>query len=610
MPRPLALVMAAFALVALSCASMSVTPSDGSAGPDGDANTTGPASLGAEVSGEPVDQLDILVVMDNSGSMFPNQALLVAQLRPLFEALTNPPDLDGNGRPDALPPRSIHVGVVSTDLGTAGASIPGCANAESGDDGLLNPIRNGQATARHEPWISAPIGFRPDDCTRPDQFPSFLTFSSGASGLATFVHDVHCNVTLMTHGCGLEQPLEAVHRAIVWRRADDRPGNTDPNAGFLREDAVLAIVVISDEEDGSVRDCRYAEPGVACSEATDVFQMASTPWGSPSLNLRFYLYPPGSAQDPTWPLDRYVDPRNPARGYLSVKPRHPERIVCAAITGVPLTLPTRRVGNETLTDWTALLGRPAGGDVDNLAGRDNASAYDNPTEREGPTSMRQANLDPACVDRVVPACRREGSSYNPASPPCQVTEQYFAWPARRIVEIARRMDEAALCAGRPCRNGIVVSACHRDYAAAGIAIAQRIQSRLGGGRCVLMAPPTRQFAEGTGIACRVRQSLPAGSACRPEQGRVGATDDAGRPVSDPLDASRVVCDMAQLPVLGTSPVTSSRGYFPSGERAPTNGVGYFFDTSPDPITPACLGRVAFTSLAALQVGVRAYMDCP
>lgn len=43
---------------------------------------------------------------------------------------------------------------------------------------------------------------------------------------------------------------------------------------------------------------------------------------------------------------------------------------------------------------------------------------------EGPVSMRQGNFDPACPTRVVPPCRREGST---VSTLCDPAAQYFAW---------------------------------------------------------------------------------------------------------------------------------------------------------------------------------------
>src|SRR5581483_12101465 len=132
-----------------------------------------------------------------------------------------------------------------------------------------------------------------------------------------------CNVALYVGGCGLEQQLEAVDRALVTHDASERAGNTDPNAGFLRSNALLAIVLLTDEEDGSVRDCRFAH-GTPCTDALDVFNSASTAWSSMNLNLRDYLYTPGSPQDPTWPIDRYVDAHDASHGWLALKPGHPE----------------------------------------------------------------------------------------------------------------------------------------------------------------------------------------------------------------------------------------------------------------------------------------------
>jgi hypothetical protein len=66
---------------------------------------------------------------------------------------------DSHDVPVHRPVRSLHLGVVSTDLGTPGSSVPGCANSDIGDDGRLNPIRYGEAIGRHEPWTSAPPTF-------------------------------------------------------------------------------------------------------------------------------------------------------------------------------------------------------------------------------------------------------------------------------------------------------------------------------------------------------------------------------------------------------------------------------------------------------------------
>lgn len=61
---------------------------------------------------------------------------------------------------------------------------------------------------------------------------------------------------------------------------------------------------------------------------------------------------------------------------------------------------------------------------------------------------------------------------------CLTTDRYFAWPGRRIVEVARRFDESPRCDGAPCGNGYVASICADDFSPAMAAIAQRIRRRL------------------------------------------------------------------------------------------------------------------------------------
>jgi hypothetical protein len=389
--------------------------------------------------------VDLLFVVDNSNSMSQNQQNLAENFGVFIDALTAPPTDPQTGRPLYQPVSSLHVGVISTDLGTPGSVVPSCANSDVGDNGFLNPIRNGLAMRTHQPWTTAPPGRRPARCTMDmNQYPNFLTFSASASP-ADFRDDFVCNAYLSTGGCGLEQQLESAYRALVTHDARDRMGNVSPNAGFVRDDAVLGIVFVTDEEDGSVRDTRHAEPGFPVQDATDVFNSASTAWASNAdLNLRFYMYTPGSAQDPTWPLDRYLDPANPARGFTGLKPGRPELVVIGAIAGVPLEPPTTTNARGTRTiDWDVLLGRTPDGS-------DGYTAMSS----EGPVSMRQRNMDPMCSTRVVPACRREGSSHNPMA--CDAQAQYFAWPSRRIAELVRRADERY-------GNGLLTSICRNSY---------------------------------------------------------------------------------------------------------------------------------------------------
>jgi hypothetical protein len=542
-------------------------------------NTNLQSGVRIPVTNDAIENVDMLFEIDNSNSMSENQANLARNFGTLIDQLVNPPVNPMTMRPLYPPVKSLHLGVISSDLGTPGSVVPSCANTDQGDDGLLNPVRNGAALRQHYPWTTAPPGRRPARCTNdPNQFPSFLRFDRMTSDATQFREEFVCNAYLSIGGCGLEQQLESMYRALVVRNPRMMAGNTDPNAGFVRDNAVLALVMVTDEEDGSTRDCRYAERGVPCTDAVTVFDIMSPQWSSNDLNLRFYMYTPGSAQDPTWNIDRYISPTQPNRGFTSLKPGRPDLVIFSAIAGVPINLPTRGTGMTQEIDWNMLLGtNPDGSD-----GYTGMSA-------EGPISMRQRNMDPACSTRVVPACRREGSTM---ATTCDPAAQYFAWPSRRVVQVARRFAERY-------QNGTVSSICKNDYSSALTQIVERIQSRLQG-RClprpIETVPSACEMGDTRGNCvrtnCIVREILPAGmssaTACVVARGRE-------RGERDPM-AMRDTCVINQLAL-------------PLGMAPPSGREGFYYDTRPDPAAPDCRQHIEFTSGAGLVAGATAVIEC-
>ncbi len=164
--------------------------------------------------------MDLLFVIDNSGSMREEQASLAANFNRFVNVLQN---IDG-GLPD------VHIGIVTTNVGAGGTfGIAGCEG--NGDNGIL---------------INAPSGA----CSPPtDRY--IIDVANGEGGRTrnydgTLEETFSCIAQVGTAGCGFEQPLEAMVRALS--------GNTPQNAGFLRENALLAVVIISDEDDCSVID--------------------------------------------------------------------------------------------------------------------------------------------------------------------------------------------------------------------------------------------------------------------------------------------------------------------------------------------------------------------
>lgn len=245
--------------------------------------------------------VDLLLMVDDSNSMAEEQASLALAFPELVRALSTG-DLEPDGTLDFDPVADLHVGVVTSDMGTFGYPVPTCAEPNFGDDGILRT--EGSTTLA--------------GCET--SYPSFLTYAPGGA-LAQFRADFSCVATVGTMGCGLEQQLEAVLKAVTpstsaLRFQQDTVGHADlENAGFLRDDSVLVVLVVTDEDDCSASDPRLFDLS------------AGSPYAGTEPNLRCSTH-----LDALHPLTRYVD------GVRALRPGHPEQIVFAALTGIPLDL--------------------------------------------------------------------------------------------------------------------------------------------------------------------------------------------------------------------------------------------------------------------------------
>jgi hypothetical protein len=161
--------------------------------------------------------IDILFVIDNSGSMAEEQASLQQNFNRFINVLEN---IEGG-----LP--NVHIGVVSTDVGAGPFNISGCSG--SGDNGILqNAPRNAGCSPPAGQFISDTAN---PDGTRQTNYTDPLIDTFG------------CIARLGIDGCGFEQPLESMRRSLDGRNAQ--------NAGFERDDAFLAVIIIADEDDCS-----------------------------------------------------------------------------------------------------------------------------------------------------------------------------------------------------------------------------------------------------------------------------------------------------------------------------------------------------------------------
>jgi hypothetical protein len=120
-----------------------------------------------------------------------------------------------------------------------------------------------------------------------------------------------------TDGCGFEQHLEAGLKAL-WPASDTRVAfaagqghGEDANAGFLREDSLLVVIVVTDEDDCSAEDLSLysVDP--------------SHPLATQPVNVRCAFNP-----DAVHGVARY------AEGFKTLRPDN-DHVIFAAIGGVP-----------------------------------------------------------------------------------------------------------------------------------------------------------------------------------------------------------------------------------------------------------------------------------
>ncbi|HVR60742.1 MAG TPA: hypothetical protein VMU50_02535 [Polyangia bacterium] len=165
--------------------------------------------------------IDILFMVDNSLSMAPLQDKLTANFPVFMNTLS--------GLPGGLP--NVHIAVVSSDLGAGPtAPVPNCLVGGGSQGGKF------QSTPRIAGCTS---GLGPND-----------HYFSSINGMANFTGDIAtdfaCVAKLGQSGCGFEHQFASYLRAL-------EPGPLQPpeNVGFLRPDAFLSVILITNEDDCS-----------------------------------------------------------------------------------------------------------------------------------------------------------------------------------------------------------------------------------------------------------------------------------------------------------------------------------------------------------------------
>jgi len=210
----------ALVLLALGCSASSGAddprPLSGAGGAGGEVGSGGalsidpPTGTGGGDAADACTNVDLLFVVDNSGSMADQQQSLIASFDGFVKGI----------RDKLAGAQSYHIGVVTTD--DYYANQPGCTGIGS----LVT--RTGGFSSSNQDCSPFASGARFLDASQPDLADRFA-----------------CAAKVGVGGNDDERPMRAMLNAV--KPAMNAPGAC--NAGFSRLDSLLIVVLITDEDD-------------------------------------------------------------------------------------------------------------------------------------------------------------------------------------------------------------------------------------------------------------------------------------------------------------------------------------------------------------------------
>lgn len=369
------------------------------------------------------DGVDMLVVVDNSGSMAEEQEILATGFFTLINALVNPL----SSSDVATSADDVRVAIVSSDMGLQwGGNLQSPANPTyncdpkaGGDNGKFQTYPAGRfvniapnAIACESGGGQCPTGWncsggmcQPGSGDGTDQpcpaFNQTYAETTEASPNPNLAFQVACMAQLKTGGCGIEQQLEA---AVAGLKRGEKNG-------FIRPNYLLAVLIVSDEED-----CSIADKGLFETTEWKDQEKINYACNLPQSNEEKYLYA----------TSRFREQFADIKGNQTA-------VVFAAIVGVPRNDLCQGTGNEL------------SGCLDQDDMKLEIMTFND-------VSGEYLHFKPACT-------RSEGG-----------VEVTSARPGRRYVKVAQEFGS----------NGYVYSICNSDWGPAMNEIAQLIAQNLAG----------------------------------------------------------------------------------------------------------------------------------
>lgn len=384
---------------------------------------------GYRLSSTQYDGVDLLIVLDNSGSMAEEQKILATQFFPIINKLTRPVQGDPGWSFPAV--ENMKVALVTSDMGLqygdngdislSPTGVSTCDNPV-GDNGSLRRstemninIQNGVIECvpladqcpdgfecSNDGYCVADSGIGTVTCPPSDADVLSTAATAPNSEIAT---QTACLAIQGTEGCGFEQPLEAMVRGL------------EVHPGFVEDNHILAVVVVSDEED-----CSISNPGLFQTVEWNTPQLMNTACNITAANE-------SNLFDPS----RYHD------ALVAVKDGLDEALVFSAIVGVP-------IGGEVACEGT-------GAEIA-------ASGCLNRNEMKMSAMEFQDSISGTSYTHFEPACTRKDASSG-----ATITE---ARPGRRFVKTAE--DFGA--------DGMVHSICNDDWSEALLSTGEAIAAKL------------------------------------------------------------------------------------------------------------------------------------
>lgn len=231
-------------------------------GSEGGDDGSSSGTTGIPVDFEPAsNEVDLLFVIDDSGSMAQEQEHLTAALAGLLPRIDAPDGLD------------LRIAVTNTDTGN-----PFCHNA-----GYEGGLRLSSCLGRLQDFVFQGSEVELDGTaactalcstehleilpTAVEGDPNFtprpwVEVSPGATNVAGDLQEtLGCMLPMGISGCGFESPLEALRLALV-----HTANPASPNFGFMRPEAHLVVVFVTDEAD-----CSYRSPDIFLPDEGRVF---------------------------------------------------------------------------------------------------------------------------------------------------------------------------------------------------------------------------------------------------------------------------------------------------------------------------------------------------